>query len=368
MSIELDSKPVQYHGSNKKIKMKQPTAPLNTTSYLSAARNDFTTQSTSSFVSGGGGGGSSTGVGSQFTRSVLLSKLAFNLSRGHYSFVCELLRTKSETKQRITLEPDAANEIVTNQKLWLQFETNKLNQKFLQGKTPLILCAYIKETEWALSISRLLIDNGAYMSLKNTANGCGPIHYACALLKPDLVQLFLRHVTTNLQTTRDFNGNTPLVYLLASFYFHFKRVNLVNNMSKSYGKKKQKKKKKGAEQDSSDGRLVTITETEFVSSGSTNDLMMEVNFEHKIEQNNKFFQLKCVEALRAYLEQLRKTGGGVNTANRLGFTVQDFYAQIVSHCAGIENHEFFKTLRNALVNESQMTNLKNSQFFKVCAI
>jgi ankyrin repeat protein len=350
MSVDLDSKPAQFHRSNKKLKLKEPNSV--SSSFL-AAKHDYVNNSTSSFLSNLAASTQqyTTSSTSHFTRSVLLSKLTFNISRGHYSFVCELLKNKAETKQRINLDPDA-NEIITNQKLWLQLETNNLNKKFLHGKTPLILCCYVKETDWAMTISRLLIENGAYMSLKNATNGCGPLHYACALLKPDLVQLFLKNLSGNLQNTRDFNGNTPLIYLLTSFYFHYRRVNLVNNMSKS-----NKKKKLELTEASVDG-LATIKE-----SNEPTDL--DVNFHQKIEQNNKFFQLKCVDALKTYLDQLRKAGMGVNTVNRLGHTLQDFYTNTVNHCAEIANHEFFKVLKNALVEESKTSNLKNSQFFKV---
>jgi hypothetical protein len=352
MSVELDSKPTQFHhSSNRKLKVKEP--PNVDSSFLSLNKHEYVNNSTSCFLSNlvSTTQQQSTSNNSHFTRSVLLSKLTFNLSRGHYNFVCELLKNKAETKQRIDLEPNA-NEIITNQKQWLQLETNKLNKKFLHGKSPLIVCCYIKETDWALTISRLLIENGAYMSLKNATNGCGPLHYACALLKPDLVQLYLKNLPGNLQNTRDFNGNTPLIYLLVSFYFYYKRVNLVNNMSKT------NKKKSDELTEMFNESLTTIKE-----SHEGNDF--DVNFHHKIEQNNKFFQLKCVDALKMYLDQLRKAGMGVNTANRLGFTLQDFYTNIVNSCAGIENHDLFKVVKSALIDESQMTYLKNSQFFKV---
>ena len=76
-------------------------------------------------------------------RQILLSKVTFNISRGHFSFVYEMLRSKSENNQIIGIKANA-NELVVNSQMWLQLETNQQNKKFLNGKTPLILCSYIK--------------------------------------------------------------------------------------------------------------------------------------------------------------------------------------------------------------------------------
>jgi hypothetical protein len=76
-------------------------------------------------------------------RRILLSKITFNISRGHFSFVYEMLRSKSENNQIIGVKAEA-NELVANSQMWLQLETNQQNRKFLNGKTPLILCSYIK--------------------------------------------------------------------------------------------------------------------------------------------------------------------------------------------------------------------------------
>ncbi len=165
-------------------------------------------------------------------RSLLFSKLTFNLSKGHFLFVSELLKTKSENQQCIGIEANA-NEIATNSQMWLQLETNKLNKQFLNGKTPLIICSYIKETDWCMSLTRLLIENGAYLSLKDTTNGCNPLHYACALLKCDQIELYIRSIDFNLQSLRDFNGNTPLVYFIISFSFYFNRISSPLNYYKN---------------------------------------------------------------------------------------------------------------------------------------
>ena len=337
MSVELESK--QMFNSSKKLKFKG--LHESNSSYKSELLNNTLSMQSNLAPA-------QTNTTSHYTRSVLLSKLTFNISRGHYNFVCELLKNKAENKQRIKLETDA-NQILTNQKLWLQLETNKLNKKFLQGKTPLILCSYIKETEWAMPIARLLIENGAYLTIKNANNGCGPLHYACALLKPDLIKLFLKNLSFNLQSTRDFNGNSPLVYFLVSFYFYHKRINLLNNMSKS---------KKTSENFSS------IDE-------SSTSCIMEVNFQKRIDQNNRFHQLKCIETLRDYLDHLKRLNLGINTSNRNGVTVQDFYNNIVNAYPSIEKHEFFKAIKNALANEvvnGSSGNLKESLFLKLPSI
>ena len=78
-----------------------------------------------------------------FIRQTLLSKITFNLSRGHFSFVYELLKSK-QANNMVSMKEFNANELVAGSEVWLQLETSQQNRKFLNGKTPLILSSYIK--------------------------------------------------------------------------------------------------------------------------------------------------------------------------------------------------------------------------------
>jgi hypothetical protein len=263
-------------------------------------------------------------------RSILLSKLTFNLSKGHYSFVYELLKTKSEHKQNIGVEANA-NEIASNSQMWLQLETNKLNKKFLNGKTPLILCSYIKENEWCLTLTRLLLENGAHISLKDTITGCGPLHYACAMLKCDQIELYLKSFNFNLQKAKDFNGNTPLVYFMVSFSFYYNRI-LPPTSTRS-----QKRLNFSNFNELSD---------EFHTNSANSD---------RIYEYVESFQARLVNTLKAYLKYLKRHNMIANTTNRLGYSLQDFYTLLTSYSRGVESHEFFILIREAITNETHET-------------
>ncbi|CAF0987521.1 unnamed protein product [Brachionus calyciflorus] len=157
-------------------------------------------------------------------RSDLLLKLSFNLSKGHYNFVSELLKSKLE-KQNFDFEIDVDETIKVEN---LQFETNRSHKKFLFGKTPLILCTYLKENEWAINLSRLLIQNGANVSLRDHLNGCTALHYACSMLKLELIEILLRNTNFSQDNLKDYNGNTPLFYLISSYaYYLVEKINIV---------------------------------------------------------------------------------------------------------------------------------------------
>ena len=83
-----------------------------------------------------------------FIRQILLSKISFNISRGHFSFVYEMLKSKlrndCKSNKIIDVKEINPNELVSDTNVWLQLETSQQNRKFLNGKTPLILCSYIK--------------------------------------------------------------------------------------------------------------------------------------------------------------------------------------------------------------------------------
>jgi hypothetical protein len=261
-------------------------------------------------------------LNSNLVRSVLFSKLTFNLSKGHYLFAYELLKTNSENKQLIGVEANA-NELVSNQQLWLQFETNQINKKFLNGKTPLIICSYIKENDWCMTLTRLLYESGASLTLRDSTNGCYPLHYACALLKSDQIEFYLSNSDIDLSMTKDFNGNTPLIYFMISFCFYFNR-----NLKRS----------------------------KFFSTNKYNELNCgseQVKF--NVNQQNEDFEQKLVLVLKMYLSLLKRRKRPVNTVNRLGFSLSDFYSALVYNYMDLESHEFFLLIKNAIRDDLRNT-------------
>jgi hypothetical protein len=288
-------------------------------------------------------------------RSLLFSKLTFNLSKGHYMFVTELLKTKSENQQCIGVEANA-NEIASNSQMWLQLETNKLNKKFLNGKTPLIICSYIKENDWCMSLTRLLLENGAYLSLKDTTNGCNPLHYACALLKCEQIELYMKNIDFSSHSLRDFNGNTPLIYFLISFSFYFNRIssplnyyrlnsnnnnkNLTNNNNNFYL----------YEQTLNDE---TYLDDELYTNRNSNGMNTD-----RIYESIEIFQLKLFNTLRFYIDHLKRLNMTVNTINRLGYSLYDFYSILIQNNKRLENHEFFQLIKSTIIEEDNKPSLK----------
>ena len=139
-------------------------------------------------------------------RSYLLSRITFSLSRGYYNFVYHLIKDKCASVNEL---PSANN--------WLSLETSKINKEFLDGKSALILCAYLKESDVRISMARMLIENGAKLNMTNPKNGCNALHYACALLCFELIEYYLNSMDFDLSLV-DFHGNTPLFYLIISLH------------------------------------------------------------------------------------------------------------------------------------------------------
>jgi hypothetical protein len=139
-------------------------------------------------------------------RSYLLTRITFSLSRGYYKFVYHLIKDK---RAAINELPNSTN--------WLQLDTSNVNKDFLEGKTALILCSYLKESDVRISMARMLIENGAVLNMVNPKNGCNALHYSCALLCFDLIDYYLNSMDFDLSLT-DFNGNTPLFYLISSLH------------------------------------------------------------------------------------------------------------------------------------------------------
>lgn len=104
------------------------------------------------------------------SHTFLLSKLTFNLSKGHYYFVYEVLKTKIEKLQMMGIEADPNEQASLNQP-WLLAEKDNLSKKFLNGKTCLIICTFIKELEWSMILAKLLLDRGAILTIRDSTNG-----------------------------------------------------------------------------------------------------------------------------------------------------------------------------------------------------
>jgi hypothetical protein len=226
-------------------------------------------------------------------RYELLSKLTFNINRGHYSFVSELLKSRLDCIDHFQLTCDV-NESASSKSKWLGYESLS-NQHFLNGKTPLILCNFVSEREWSITLARLLLENGAMLFQKDSTNGCSPLHYACALLNTHLIDLFLKNIDYNLESSFDSNGNTPLVYLLISFGIY---LNYNNN---------------------------------------------QIN-----KMKSKIDQKSVVVSLKTYLEHLKRYDLIANTINKFGFCLNDFYQILIKLNKSNEYHDFFILIKNTL--------------------
>ena len=155
-------------------------------------------------------------IKSSFTlkRTDLLLNLTFNLSKGHYNFVTEILKSKLYDQNDIFININVNDTLDFDH---LKSETNNSNKKFLLGKTPLILCSYLREKNWAISLTHLLLQNGANICQRDTFNGCSSLHYACAFLRTEIIEFFLRNMNQNINYLKDNNGNSPIFYLIASY-------------------------------------------------------------------------------------------------------------------------------------------------------
>ncbi|CAF0799870.1 unnamed protein product [Rotaria sp. Silwood1] len=84
------------------------------------------------------------------------------------------------------------------------------NERDNQLRTPLILCSYVENDRWSLSLAQNLLEKGAKVALEDHARRNALLH-ACALQRIHLVQLFLSCLDFNLEA-RDCEGNTCLHY------------------------------------------------------------------------------------------------------------------------------------------------------------
>ncbi|CAF3782367.1 unnamed protein product [Adineta steineri] len=85
------------------------------------------------------------------------------------------------------------------------------NERDSQLRTSLILCAYIENDRWRLSLVQNLLEKGAKIALDDHTRR-NAMHHACALQRIELVQLYLSCLDYNLEA-QDCEGNTCLHYI-----------------------------------------------------------------------------------------------------------------------------------------------------------
>ncbi|CAF1306538.1 unnamed protein product [Adineta steineri] len=84
------------------------------------------------------------------------------------------------------------------------------NERDNQLHTPLILCSYIENDRWSLSLAQNLIEKGAKIALTDHARR-NAMHHACALQRIHLVKLYLSCMEFDIGS-KDCDGNTYLHY------------------------------------------------------------------------------------------------------------------------------------------------------------
>ncbi|CAF2694634.1 unnamed protein product [Rotaria sp. Silwood2] len=84
------------------------------------------------------------------------------------------------------------------------------NERDSQLRTPLILCSYVENDRWSLSLAQNLLEKGAKIALEDNARR-NAMHHACALQRFHLVQLYLSCLDFNIEA-KDCEGNTCLHY------------------------------------------------------------------------------------------------------------------------------------------------------------
>ncbi|KAK6989880.1 hypothetical protein BgiMline_013139 [Biomphalaria glabrata] len=82
------------------------------------------------------------------------------------------------------------------------------------GRTPLLLCAFMQPPDWGASIAMTLIEHGADMSQRDCLER-NVLHYACIYERVKLVRILLKAVDFDLNQA-DYVGNTPLHYAAMS--------------------------------------------------------------------------------------------------------------------------------------------------------
>ncbi|ESO94465.1 hypothetical protein LOTGIDRAFT_161161 [Lottia gigantea] len=83
-----------------------------------------------------------------------------------------------------------------------------------EGKTPLILCAFVEPESWGVGLARILIEHGAQVSKKDRF-GLNTFHYACIYGRFQLAKALLNAMDFDINDV-DRYGNTALHYTVRS--------------------------------------------------------------------------------------------------------------------------------------------------------
>lgn len=180
-----------------------------------------------------------------------------------------------------------------------------------------------------MKLTHSLFENGAHLTLRDHTNGCYPIHYACALLKHEQIEFYLNNLNVSLATLKDFNGNTPVFYLMVAFAFYLNRIRPQTSSRKLAGCIK---------------RRTMISPYQASSIG-------ESSFEDRIYEHTEIFQTKIISALKTYIRSLKNSSSLINTNNRLGLSLNDLYNHLINAYTNIENNEFFQIIKNEILDE-----------------
>ena len=89
-----------------------------------------------------------------------------------------------------------------------------LDQRDVERRTALMMCAFIEPEAWGVGICRLLIENGATLYLRDKY-GLNAFHYAVIYDRIELVRVYLKAIDFNLNES-DKLGNTALHYAVRS--------------------------------------------------------------------------------------------------------------------------------------------------------
>lgn len=87
---------------------------------------------------------------------------------------------------------------------------HRANARLEDGKTPLILCALVKDATWRAGLARSLLEKGGQVGLRDR-NGLNALHYAAIYECEELVDIFLGAIDFDLNSV-DRYGNTALFY------------------------------------------------------------------------------------------------------------------------------------------------------------
>lgn len=116
-----------------------------------------------------------------------------------------------------------------------------VNVRNQEGITPLIMCSFLSQEDWAAGIARMILQNGGLVGIKDKSGRNG-LMYAAIFRRIELVKMFLQAVDYDLNETDRF-GNSALFYAASTgdavvTYDIVKRLNhfkLSMNVSNKWG-------------------------------------------------------------------------------------------------------------------------------------